>query len=425
MLASGCWSGDYLAKQGIGQLKLLRARRRIDDVLHDPDVAAETKRRLALAKEAREFGVKVLGLRGGDEFTRFVDSAGAPIAWNVTAAKKDKLEAHLNRFPIVGAIPYLGFFDEHDAAREAARLRAQDLDVYVRPVAGYSTLGITADPIYSSMLEGSDARIVEVTLHEMSHATVYLPGHSEWNESFATVVGAEGAAEFFAAKGDASVAGKLADEARRRDEDMEAFSRFLGPLVKSLETLYADAALSRGAKLKARERIFAAARKQYLKIFPPPPGKKSGVFGDGPLNNAVVLSFSVYHSSAPAQRALLGKVGGNLRAYIALCKHAVEDEDDPLAYLASFAQNVCGAQLSYRWSRIAWNGMAAKHLSVPLNRVRMLGRRSNRLSTHKWHIEFLPERLRSDGSLWEQLCKRLIKRFDKCSLRTEVCSELQ
>jgi predicted aminopeptidase len=335
-LASGCWSGDYLAKQGVGQLKLLRARRRIADVLHDPHVDAETKRRLALAKEAREFGVRVLGLRGGDEFTRFVDSAGAPIAWNVVAAKKDKLEAHLNRFPIVGAIPYLGFFDERDAAREAERLRAQDLDVYVRPVAGYSTLGITADPIYSSMLEGSDARIVEVTLHEMTHATVYLPGHSDWNESFATVVGSEGAAEFFAAKGDASVAGKLADEARRRDRDVETFSHFLAPVVRSLESLYAETALSRAAKLKARERIFADARKQYLTLFPTMPGKRPGVFAAAPLNNAVVLSFSVYHASTPDQRALLHEVGGNLRAFIALNKHAVEDEDDPIAYLAGY-----------------------------------------------------------------------------------------
>ncbi|HEY1585236.1 MAG TPA: aminopeptidase, partial [Polyangia bacterium] len=277
-LASGCWSGDYLAKQGVGQLKLLRARRRIEDVLHDPRVGAETKRRLTLAKEARDFGVRVLGLRGGDEFTRFVDSAGAPIAWNVTAAKKDKLEAHLNRFPIVGAIPYLGFFDEGDAVREAERLRAQDFDVYVRPVAGYSTLGITSDPIYSSMLEGSDARIVEVTLHEMTHATAYLPGHSEWNESFATVVGSEGAAQFFAAKGDAAAAGKLAEEARRRDQDVETFSQFLAPVVHALESLYAETALSRDAKLKARERIFAAARKRYLALFPPPPGKRPGVF---------------------------------------------------------------------------------------------------------------------------------------------------
>lgn len=332
--ASGCWSGDYLAKQGLGQLRLLRARRRIDDVLRDPHVDAETKRRLTLAKQARDFGVRVIGLRGGDAFTRFVDSHGAPIAWDVTAAEKDRLQAHLNRFPIVGAIPYLGFFDKRDAEREAARLRKLDLDVYVRPVAGYSTLGITSDPIYSSMLDGPDARIVEVVLHEMTHATVYLPGHAEWNESLATVVGVEGAAAFFAARGDAQSAAALVAEARRREETQEQFARFLEPVVRRLERLYADPALSRAEKVRRRQPIFAAARKQFLALFPPAPGHGPGAFAAQPLNNAVLLSFSIYHSSTPEQRRLLHALGGDLRAFVRLCKHAVEDEDDPLGYLA-------------------------------------------------------------------------------------------
>jgi predicted aminopeptidase len=332
--ASGCWSGDYLAKQGVGQLKLLRARRRIDDVLADRTVDAETKRRLQLAKAARDWGIKVLGLRGGDGFTRFVDSHGAPIAWNVTAARKDKLEPHLNRFPIVGAIPYLGFFDESDATREAGRLRALDLDVYVRPVAGYSTLGITADPIYSSMLEGSDARIVEVTLHEMTHSTVYLAGHTDWNESLATVVGNEGAAQFFAARGDAQKVAALREEARKRERDQQSFAHFLEPVVRSLETLYASTALSRGDKLQQRERIFDDARAQFLTLFPSKPGKPVPTFAATPLNNAVIISYAVYHRSTPEHRQLLRALGGNLRAFVALCKHAVEDKPDPLAYLS-------------------------------------------------------------------------------------------
>ena len=329
----GCWSGDYLAKQGVGQLRLLRARRHIDEVLTDPTVAAETRRRLALARDAREFGVRVLGLRGGDGFTRFVDSHGAPIAWNVTAADKDKLAAHYNRFPIVGAIPYLGFFAEADATREAARLRKLDLDVYVRPVAGYSTLGITSDPIYSSMLDGSDARIVEVTLHEMTHATVYLAGHTEWNESLATVVGNEGAAQFFAARGDPLAAATLMDEARRRERDQETFAGFLEPVVQRLEALYASTALSRQDKLARREAIFAAARARFLELFPPLPGHPPATFAATPLNNAVLISYTVYHRTTPQHLALLGRLGGDLRAFVALCRHAVEDKSDPLGYL--------------------------------------------------------------------------------------------
>lgn len=330
----GCWSSRYLAKQGVGQLNLLRQRRKIGDVLQDPGVEPDLKRRLALAQAARDFGVRELGLRGGDEFTRFVDSSGAPIAWNVCAAYKDKLEPHLNSFPIVGAIPYLGFFDENDALREAERLRKLDLDVWVRPVAGYSTLGIMSDPIYSSMLDGPDSRIVEVVLHEMTHATVYLAGESDWNESLATVVGIEGASLFFARRGDQAAAAGIFEDAKRHQADEENFSRFIEPVAKALETLYASTA-TRAEKLHRRERIFADARAKYLQLFPPPPGHEPGLFASEKLNNAVIIGYTTYHRDSPEHRRLLERLHGDLRRLVALYKHAVRDEDDPIAYLAA------------------------------------------------------------------------------------------
>jgi predicted aminopeptidase len=331
---AGCWSGRYLAQQGAGQLRLLRARRRIADVLDDPSTDPRVRERLRLAVAARDFGVRVLGLHGGDGYTRFLDTGGAPIAWNVSAAERDRLEPHWNRFPIVGAIPYLGYFHEADARAEAARLEAQGLDVYVRPVAGYSTLGITSDPIYSSMLEGSDARIVEVVLHEMLHGTVYLAGQSEWNESLAMVVGFEGAAAFFAARGDARAADEVAAEARTRERDDERFGRFIAGLEGELRALYARP-LSVEEKVRLREPIFERAREAFAGLFPPRrPGQRRARF-DGPLNNAVVLAHAVYHRSTPAHRRLLARLGGDLPALVRLYRHAVEDEPDPLAWLAS------------------------------------------------------------------------------------------
>jgi predicted aminopeptidase len=172
-----------------------------------------------------------------------------------------------------------------------------------------------------------------VTLHEMTHATVYLPGHTEWDESLATVVGVEGAARFFAARGEAAEAARLTEEARRREEDQQTFARFLEPVVERLEGLYASAALSRREKLRRRELVFADARKQFLTIFPPPPGHRPGSFVEEPLNNAVLLSYAVYQRTTPQHRALLAKLGGDLRAFVAVCKRAVEEEADPLAYL--------------------------------------------------------------------------------------------
>jgi predicted aminopeptidase len=331
--ASGCWTASYLAQQGVGQLRLLRARQRISDVLADPRVAAETKRRLRLAVAARDFGVRHLGLRGDGNYTRYLDTHGAPVAWMVSAAPPDRLVPHRFRFPLVGALPYVGFFRESAARAEAARLARLGLDTYVRPVAGYSTIGITSDPVYSSMLEGSDARIVEVTLHEMAHGTVFVPGQAEWNESFATLVGLEGAARFFAQADQTATARQVFAAARRRERAQARFAAFLAPVTAALRALYA-APISRAEKLRRREAIFAQARVDFARRFPLPPGAVPHPFLREPLNNAVIVAYSVYHRDTPVHRRMLRRLGGDLRALVRLYRHAVELHRDPLRYLA-------------------------------------------------------------------------------------------
>jgi predicted aminopeptidase len=333
VLTEGCFESNYLMSQASGQLNLLRARRKVVDVLGDPQVEPATKAKLKLAMEAREFGIRILGLRGGDAYTRFLDTRGAPIAWNVSAAPKDKLRPHVHRFPITGAVPYLGFFREADARKEEKRLQALGFDTYVRPVSGYSTLGITSDPIYSSMLEGGEARIVEVMLHEMLHGTLYLSGHSAWNESLATFVGYHGAALFFLRDG--GKAQKILDDARRRQESTAKFSRFLEPFLRELETLYASPR-SREEKLRLREEVFARIQTEFVLQFPPPPGRKPGAFATEPLNNAVLVAHAVYHRSSPDHDRIFEKLGRDLAAFVRLYKHAVDDKDDPIGYLKEY-----------------------------------------------------------------------------------------
>ena len=102
-IEGGCTTASYLWEQGRGQLHLLRARRRIRDVLDDPATSEATKARLRLAVRAREFGVRVLGLRGGDAYTRYLDTGDEPIAWSVYAAYPDRLKPFLHHFPIAPA----------------------------------------------------------------------------------------------------------------------------------------------------------------------------------------------------------------------------------------------------------------------------------------------------------------------------------
>ena len=57
----------------------------------------------------------------------------------------------------------------------------------------------------------------------------------------------------------------------------------------------------------------------------------------GPLNNAVLLAFGVYHRSNHLQEELLASAGGDLRAYISLYKEAQERRDGA-AWLRRLAQ---------------------------------------------------------------------------------------
>jgi predicted aminopeptidase len=339
-LSSGCWTAGYLAQQGVGQLRLMQSRRKIPEVLADPTVEPETKRRLKLAVSARNFGVEVLGLRKSDSYTRFVDTHGLALAWNVWAAPKDSLRPIRHKFAVAGAVPYLGFFREEDAKRVEARLRAQGYDTYVGEVSGYSTLGITSDPVFSSMLEGSPAHIVEVTLHEMLHGTLYLPGHSDWNESLATFVGLNGAALFFTMTGGgAHAAQQVFAEAEARRQRAEEFSRFLEPWLKELEALYASAR-PREEKVRERELVFARLQEAFRARFPAAsvsgPGRHPSIFATGPINNALLSLQTTYHRAGPDHDRILAKLHGNLAAFIRLYKHAVQDTDAPIAFLAAY-----------------------------------------------------------------------------------------
>jgi predicted aminopeptidase len=251
----------------------------------------------------------------------------------------DRLSPVRHHFAIAGTVPYLGYFREKDALAEEKVLRAQGLDTFVGEVSGYSTLGITSDPVFSSMLEGSPAHIVEVTLHEMLHGTLYLAGHSEWNESLATFVGLRGAALFFAMTGGPGGGEKAArrvfEEAALRQKQSEKFSRFLKPFLAELDALY-KGPLPRDEKLRRREGIFQRIREQFLVTFPTPKGKNPPAFARAPLNNAVLAVHAVYHGAAPDHARILALLHGDLAAFIRLYKHAVNDTDRPLDYLKNW-----------------------------------------------------------------------------------------
>lgn len=229
-------SGCYILTQAQGQLRILLNSRAIDSLLADPAVPVETKLKLRLVREIKTFGEFELGLRRSRNYESFYDTKGQPITHIVSASRKERFEPYTWWFPIVGDVPYKGFFHKEDAEEEAHELEVQGYDVALGVAAAYSTLGYFPDPVLSTMLDYPEEQLAALLLHELTHGTIYLPGGTEFNEGLASFVGWQGALEFARQKhGIASEAYDRTVRAFAAEERRDAKAR---ELFRKLDALY-------------------------------------------------------------------------------------------------------------------------------------------------------------------------------------------
>jgi predicted aminopeptidase len=191
LLSQSCSSARYVAQAARGQLEIVRAARPIAQVVADRATPPRTARLLSSVGAIKRFG-QLQGLTPTRSYERYADLHRPAAAWVVQACAPLSFDVRRWSFPIVGSVPYLGFFDEAAAARQAARLaRDEGLDVDVRTASAFSTLGWFADPILSTMLGDGDEALgdlANVVLHESVHATVYVKDQSAFDESLASFV---------------------------------------------------------------------------------------------------------------------------------------------------------------------------------------------------------------------------------------------
>ncbi len=283
----GCRSVAYLARGGFAEARLLWRREPIAGILARPDVAPDLRERLQLVLDARTFADETLGLRTGESFTSFADVDGEAVVWVVSAAYRDRLEAYRWWYPIVGYVPYHGHFERDDAEREARALAERGFDVDVRPASAFSTLGWFADPLLSTTVRAAPVVLTETVLHELFHATLYVPSAIEFNESAATFVGHRGAMAFFCRAPGRDAA--RCEESRTRWRRVQMHARLLERYVRRLRTLYASALpAAERERMRARlaERAARVVRRRGL-------GSADEIF---PPNNARLLAMLAYET---------------------------------------------------------------------------------------------------------------------------------
>ncbi len=324
-------TGCYLLKQGAGQADLLWRRTPVSTVMNDPKSDAALRDKLALIQAAKAYAEREIGLRQTPNYDDLVKLDRDAVTYVVSAAPKDKLEPYLWWFPIIGHVPYKGFFDRADAVSEQESLKAAGYDTILRGVPAFSTLGWLPDPVYSPFLGYEPHTLANIVIHETTHATLYLAGQAAFNEGFATFVGNQGAQDFFAKTRGKDSAAFKASVATVNDNAV--FTDFVQEVSAKLDDLYASDR-PRDAKIAEREAVFAWAKTRFEQHYQPRMnGHQFRHFPGSAFNNASLISYRTYYNRLDRFQQAHERLGGDLRQTVAWFKDTVAREADPQAFL--------------------------------------------------------------------------------------------
>jgi predicted aminopeptidase len=321
--------GRYIARAGWEEAKILWRRRSIERLVLDPSVPFATRRKLQIVLDARDFAKRGLGLDVGKSFTTFSQLERDTLVLVLSAAHRDRLQHYRWWFPIVGRVPYKGFFDIEMARSQERDFQRRGFDTYLRPASAFSTLGWFNDPLVSTTLRADTLSLANTVIHELTHNTFYAPGQAEFNESFANWVGARGSADFFRARGFPTAVA----EAEARWSDDKLLGRFWKGLHAELDSAFKAHPGPAGLqeRLGLRDRIYRAAREELVFRLGPQLRTVAPRYVERVrLDNAALLSRRIYQTDLDLFDAVWAREGRDTRRAIArIIAIAKTDEQHP------------------------------------------------------------------------------------------------
>jgi predicted aminopeptidase len=231
----------------------------------------------------------------------------------LSGSRKDRFEPYTWWFPIVGDVPYKGFFDFDEAHAAARALQARGYDTNVRPSGAFSTLGWFNDPVLNTILRYGDVSLASTVIHEITHNTLFVPSQVAFNESYANFAGDRGAILFFCSRdGETSPNCALA---RDLWQDNLVYGAFITAFIADLRALYDREDLTSAEKVRDRERVFDAARRRFRSEVAPQLRTRAYTgFAEMELNNATLIGIHLYYERLDLFEQVYQRFDGDLAA---------------------------------------------------------------------------------------------------------------
>lgn len=319
----------YLWRAGAEESEILAKRRPIERLIADSSVPEERRAQLQLVLAVRD-AAAAYGLDAGTTYRKFSDVGRDTLLLVLSASRRDCFCPHVWSYPIVGRIPYKGFFDVKVAQKTAAEFERKAYDVYLRPSAAFSTLGWFEDPLLSTALSRDTVELASLVFHEIAHNSLYVKSATPFNESFAQLIGYRAAERFFRERGDSANAQRAAD----RWHDEIILGAFYHTLVERLRAFY-DAKPAPAALDSGRVAIGGWAREQLEG----PVGDSlrtirfRGRLRDAPVNNARLVGATIYRTHLDWFDAFYRREGEDVSRTVSALKELMKDAEGDDAYV--------------------------------------------------------------------------------------------
>jgi len=317
----------YVTRAGFEETRILQSRQPIARLVRDGATDPALRQTLGLVLETRDYAAR-LGLQAKRTYTSYSDVGRDTLLLVLQAAPKDCICPYTWKYPIVGRIPYKGFFDSRAAQREADRFAAKGYDIYLRPSGAFSTLGWFEDPLLSTAISDDSVELAATVFHEIAHNTLYVKSATPFNESFAQMVGYRSAEAFFRERGDTL----NAEHAANRWHDEIVLGDYYSALVRRLDSLYRQkpdsAALEAGRREAA---VWARAQLtgpigQRLRTF------RIGRMAERPINNAQLIGSRIYRTRLDLFDRWFEQHGGDVRQSVSALGRLMDGAEGDSAY---------------------------------------------------------------------------------------------